>query len=102
MKPIPKETQALMSAKAEEARGLLDIIKPLSRKAATGKLTRAELDVFSNTIHHAASVLHEARAAYWKADDLVEEIDPATGATSGTVPATNGKSVMVRKLGGGN
>jgi hypothetical protein len=61
---VPKPLEKAVAAKAEEALGLLALIKPLCKKA--GKLTPAEQEVLLKAVSEADNVLSNAMNAVWE------------------------------------
>lgn len=67
---VSKQAEKSVAAKAEEATGLLLLMKPLLKRA--GRLTVAEQQVLMDTIQQASSILHQGLRIYWEAKNEPE------------------------------
>lgn len=72
--PLPKDLLKLVAAKAEEARGLLELIKPLCKRHQ--QLTEAEAETLCDVVGKADGVLsaamlsiYEVRRLIWESQD---------------------------------
>lgn len=76
---VPKPIEKAIAVKAEEALGLLVLMKPLLKRA--GRLTTAEQRVMIDTLGAASVLLHETRQAYWDAWQKQDAVSTAVRAS---------------------